>query len=140
MLPYVFMCGVCMCPRLCGCITCVGVKKCYISTSCCLSLLIDAQQRCRMALAWATFHRSAEKTSAADIFKSRRNVPVSTLFAPFDPILQSPPPPNRPNTFDMPNFTLFIPSSSPLPSANLAQLLGFTSLFGCRPALGVYAS
>lgn len=88
MLLYVFMCAVCMC----GCITYVGVKKCYIFTSCCLSLLIDAHQQCRMALAcMATFHRSTEKTSA-DIFKSRRNVPVSTLFTPFDLILQPPHP------------------------------------------------
>lgn len=84
-LPYGFVC-------MCVCITYVGVKKCYIFTSCCLSLLIDAQQQCRMALAcMATFHRSTEKTSA-DIFKSQRNVPVSTLFAPFDPILQTPHP------------------------------------------------
>lgn len=87
MLLYVFMC-VC----ICGCITYVGVKKCYIFTSCCLSLLIDAQQRCRVASACtATFHRSTEKTSA-DIFRSQRNVPVSTLFCPFDPILQTPHP------------------------------------------------
>lgn len=40
------------CVCMCGCITYVGVKKCYIFTSCCLSLLIEAQQHCRIALAW----------------------------------------------------------------------------------------
>lgn len=133
-LPYGFVC-MCVCVWICVCITYVGVKKCYIFTSCCLSLLIDAQQQCRMALAcMATFHRSTEKTSA-DIFKSQRNVPVSTLFAPFDPILQTPHPAHSTCPISLFLFCVRLLSF---------RLLAFTELymqatqrpFGCRLCLG----
>lgn len=95
------------CVCMCGCITYVGVKKCYIFTSCCLSLLIEAQQHCRIALAWP---RSIPKMSA-DTFRGTRNV-VLLHFSTLNPLS----PPRSPSTFDMLNLLLSSLSSSRLPS------------------------
>lgn len=111
---HVWCVHVCM-HAACGCITCVGVKKCYIFTSCCLSLLIDAQQQCRMALAWP-LSTARLKRRALTYLGVGEMFPSPHFFAPLTPFCNPP----QPDTFDMPNFTLSFLSSSPLPCVSLA--------------------
>lgn len=57
---------------MCECITYVGVKKCYIFNSCCLSLLIDAQQQWGMALAGPLKRRALTHLRVGEMFFAPR--------------------------------------------------------------------
>lgn len=85
MLPYAFMC-VC----ICECLTYVGVKNCYIFTSCCLSLLIDAQQQCRMALNWP-LSTPPLKRRVLTYLGVRKMFPSLKCFRPSTPFCRIPP-------------------------------------------------
>lgn len=122
------------CVCMCGCITYVGVKKCYIFTSCCLSLLIEAQQHCRIALAWPLSIPSLKRRALTLL--GVREMLCCYTFQPLTPIL----PPRSPGTFDMLNLLLSSLSSSRLPSVTPA---GFRTLtvqrpFGCSNSVNYY--
>lgn len=126
-----YLCVVCACAY--GCMTYVGVKKCYIFTSCCLSLLIDAQQQWRMALA-RPLSTAPPKRRALTYLRVREMFPSPHISPPLTLFCK----PLPPDTFDMPNFTLSCLSSSLLHSVSPA---GFkVSLqFTCRLCRGHFA-
>lgn len=129
MLPYVFMCGV----FICGCITYVGVKKCYIFTSCCLSLLTDAQQQCRMALAWPLSTAPLQRR-ALTYLGVREMFPSPHFSPPLTPFCKTPQTRHICHAQFHSFFSVFVSS----PFCFLLQDFCFTCrLFGRGPGLGV---
>lgn len=123
-----------MCVHLYVCIYIyVGVKECFIFTGCCSSLLIDARQQRRVALAWAFHSHIAPLRRQVLIYLELEKFPCFYGFYPLLPTLLH----RHPSHSVCPtSFTLLSSLSSFSPPAGHDKSSGFHQR-QCRGLLDV---